>query len=50
MLCPDSSRNIGYQSVGREGSDHVKPCDSNWVNIEQTQLEISLSASNIDEK
>ena len=27
--------------MGEEGSDHVKPCDSNWVNIEEAQLKIS---------
>ena len=42
MLSPGSFQNIGLLIWAQQGSEHVKPCGSNWVKIKGAQLKINL--------
>ena len=42
MPSPGSVQNIGLLTLAQQGSEHVKPCGSNWVKIKDAQLKSSL--------
>ena len=42
MPSPGSFQNIGLLILAQQGSEHVKPCGSNWVKIKGAQLKINL--------
>ena len=42
MPSPGSFQNIGLLLWAQQGSEHVKPCGSNWVKIKGAQLKINL--------
>ena len=41
ILSPGSFQNIGLLILAEQGSEHVKPCGSNWVKIKGAQLKIN---------
>ena len=39
---PGSFQNIGLLILAQQGSEHVKPCSTNWVKIDGAQSKINL--------
>ena len=42
MPSPGSCQSIGLLILAQQGSEHVKPCGSNWVKIKGSELKINL--------
>ena len=40
--CPGSFQNIGLLIRAQQGSEHVKPCSTNWAKIKGAQSKINL--------
>ena len=50
MPVSDSFYNVGHEISGKEDSDHVKLCGSNWVKIKEALLKITSQISTMDPK
>ena len=47
MPIPGNLQNIGLLIRAQQGSEHVKPCGSNWVKIKGAQLKINLHSPTV---
>ena len=45
-----SFQNIGLLIRAQQGSEHMKPCGSNWVKIKGAQLKINLHSVIVHQK